>query len=216
MVLSDLQKLIINAFIRGNYIIIEDFIRDISKLKEDKSPHNIVIGEHGGSINIGMPIFIPHDRVLLLEKLNVYFMLCAKLEQLGYIHISTTTTRKPLPIFKEDTTLRPDKDLNYMIIPYLSKEVTPLPSLKEFVDNKFMTPEEHLLYSERRDRKTAQILTVIIAFLSILVSIFSIWFNYKTYRTERVVTIRNQNAFPETTKVIILKPEQETPNKIKH
>jgi len=90
-------------------------------------------------------------------------------------------------------------------------EIYPLPSLGIFIENDYRTEKEitdlenqKRYLNESKDRKTSQILTYILAILSIVISIATAIFNYYTYDKQRNVTITNPEAFKDTTKVLIV------------
>lgn len=63
------------------------------------------------------------------------------------------------------------------------------------------------LEEERRSRKTSQRWTIAIGMSGILVGLFTVLFQYFTYKTDRNVTITNPSAFAETSKVMLVNPK---------
>jgi hypothetical protein len=202
MKLSDFQKKIINSILDGKCTRIDSFLNEYGELTKEKTKGNSYVGHT--SFSKDTIVNVPKNRVLTYTRLKEYVSLWDRLQNMGLIYtISLDLQHQEIfPLFT--TNLDPDTAMLSIIREHNQKEIIPLPDLPDFVVRGYMTTEEYFLHEENHDRKKAQRLTVIIAIISIVAALLSSLFQYLTYTTERQVIIKNQSAFPDTTKVILL------------
>ncbi len=202
MKLSDFQKTVIKSLLSGKCTTIDSFLTEFGELTQEKASGNSYIANT--SFERDSPVYVPKNRELTETRLKEYVSLLDRLQKIGLIYtVSFDLQAKGLfPLFT--AAFGPDVALLSLVIDRLKKEIVPLPELSEFVLRGYLTTEEYIAKEENRDRKKAQRLTLIIAIISITATFLSSLFQYLTYTTERNVIIKNQSAFPDTTKVLIL------------
>jgi hypothetical protein len=104
----------------------------------------------------------------------------------------------------------PNQDFHSIIWDYLDYDIAPLPTISDYIARGYLTAEEYNLEQEKRDRRTAQQVTIGIAIFTVVASSL---FNYFTYTKDRYVYIKNEDAFKDTIKVIII--DNKTKNQTK-
>jgi hypothetical protein len=203
MRLTNFQKTVVNSILVGQCSNIESFLNEYGELTQEKAKGNSFLGDHI-SFDKDSIIYVPKNRDLTLTRIKEFVSLWDRLQVIGLIYtVSLNYERRRLfPLFMD--TVSPDSTMLSIIHEQINKDIVPLPELKDFVARGFLTTEEYFLQEENRDRKNAQRWTKIIALISILATLFSALFQYFTYRTDRNVVIKNDHAFSDTTKVIII------------
>ena len=208
MTLTDFQKSLVSSILAGKSNDVTSFLHGYCDLSEAINPGNSYF-EHNDYTR-GIKVYVPKQDSLALSRLKEFVSLWDKLERTGLIYSSSIPPGKwpLLPIFTASLELNTSmlsimKDFN-------RKEIIAFPELSDFVARGYLTSEEYFLREENRDRKRAQSLTLAIAILSIMATLFGAILQYVTYTTDRTVHITNSRAFSDTTKVMILNQPSST------
>ncbi len=217
MVLTDLQKRAIDTIISGEARDIETFFlkyfEKIGGLRDSGRP-----GEFEGRalIDVKAPdnFFVVSDKSGALECLGEFVVLRQKLTAANLVVIVPKKKDAILPLYYQpyDTDhLEPDFDSLSVLNQFNQESLVPTGDLRRFVEKGYLTVEEieseekmSALKEERGDRRKAQRWTQFLALASILVSAFSVIYQIATHKSSNEVTIKNEHAFPDTAKVLIL------------
>lgn len=229
MTLDDFQKKIVRDIADGKVKDIYSFVKSgrlrvLSGIKKEKAYHN----PDGLLIPDYTTVAKGSDDDELFEQFKIFISIWNYLEEIRMIQVFTLRTdySRVLYFVKQDGT-EFDR-LMSLIWGRYSREIVPLPPLKDFVARDFQTEDEfqhneerkrwdeeakdrtHALEMEKQDRKRSMRLTMIVAISSIALGIGGVVFNYVTYKTEREVIIKNSHAFPDTLTVRLANPSVST------
>jgi hypothetical protein len=211
MNLTGLQKQIVGDILDGKINDIESFIRLHLRLIPATLKPGLTMGlidnySIGSSASINTVV----DEHEALSQLRQFAVLWNQLEKADLVYSLPRPKRAPFPLFKNEEELLPKA--MHLIGEYTRKEIIAYPELLEFVRNDFSTFDEMKLQEDVAYRKESLRLTRRVAYvslgISIALAIVTILFNYLTFTTDRVVTIRNPGAFSDTTKVLILREQE--------
>jgi len=215
MVRNEFKEKIISYLIHEEINDVNSFLTKLTHLEIDKfepKNKNASISFYHKDINFGDKIYIPKDDKILILKLKQFISFWDKLEKLGYIYTiphSRTQNKELIPIVKRERwsgfEISPIYNIILIVEKYLDKEIVPdIEELKNFVKNNYLTVVELAYEKEKKSRKIAQKLTIIIAILSMLISIGITIFNYKTNTKEREVILKNITFPNDTLKVFLI------------
>ena len=207
MTLSDFQKTLVDEISAGKCSDIDSFLLDYCDLTEGINPGNFYYDDT--SFPHGCKIYVPKDDSLALLRLKQFVSLWDKLERMGLIYSSSIPPQRwtLLPVYT--STLEPNRSILSIAKDFKKKEIITFPEISEFASRGYLTSEEYFLREENRDRKRAQRLTLIIAFVSIAATLFGVIMQYITYTTDRTVYVKNAGAFSDTTKVLFLNSRED-------
>ena len=214
MVKNIFKEKIINCLIDRKITDINSFLIEFKYLttyvyKPDNKNHSTLINRN--DIKYGDTIYTPKDDKILILYLKQFVSFWDKLEQLGYIHTipHSKQNNKLIPIVKKESLseriLKQDSDIFTIVEKHLDKEIVPdIEELENFVKNNYLTITELAYKKEKRDRKTSQKITIIIAIISMLTAIVTSYFNYKSNTNEIEVTLKKATLSDDTLKVILI------------
>lgn len=196
MYFSTREKEIIGKVASGAIHDLPSYLEKMVPLKEESNTWSNFMG---GAVNIpqGAIVKMVEDDDALSRDLSVFIALCYKLQSFQLLQILDNASPRAIPpmLMRQSTgTGIPGKTTN-LFVNNRNFEVVSFNELKQLIDDGFLTSEEKNLHDERSARETAQRTTVVVAVVSLLISTATsvgvTYFNYKTYSTERKVSISN-------------------------
>lgn len=196
MRLSDYQKKIIKSINTKEVNNIFSFIQKYCPIDDKVADSEIVlrINDVGYAIRDELKM-IDNLRNLtfvlsLLERSNLMY----QTTEVGTVSMATTSSNQNLSYIFDFVSAH--RKIHYL----------PTEELKTFIKNNYLTNEEIEYQEERKSRKKAQRLTIIVALGTLIITTI---FNYFTYTTDRTVIIKNKDAFSDTISVNIIDSKEE-------
>ena len=221
MKFTELQKKIIASISEGKIKDINSFInvfcilekRTIKPIGRHRDPYKDELVQSG----VDKDVYVPKDLSKNIDLIKEYLLIIKVLEKSGLIFINKKEVWKKdiKSIYIEspkNKELVPDLSICNLISKYFDQEIAYTPELQNFVNRNFLTLEEQAHEEEKRHRVKAQRLTLIVAIFSILGTMGTTLFQYFTYTNERVVHIKNKNAFSDTIAVKIIEGSEKITN----
>jgi|ERR1051326_601859 hypothetical protein len=216
MQLTDLQRKTVRLIDKGEIFDLYSFISGVNVRVWGGEPSKIRYEGFGSYvITEGDYTIQVMEEAEALSQFKQFIALWDFLEQLRLI--KTISVRQP-PVRKVnifDAQNQPHYTIMSVIVPYAGKEIVPSPGLKEFVERGFETEQEYIhnlegarwetqAKQQQQATRVAQRWTIGIGITGILTGLFTVIFNYLTYKTDRNVTITNPRAFADTARVVLL------------
>lgn len=164
--------------------------------------------------------FVPEKRILRVEdeaevalRLHRFIALCNRLCSFGLIEkVNSVPSEIPALVTVGDLGLyKYVQNCHDIWSANSGFTIVPTHELSVFVENNFMTDDE-LEREERRGelqgekiaRKRSELITIVIAIMSMIVSVVLAYFNYKTYSNERRVYVENFSKFKSPIEVKVV------------
>jgi hypothetical protein len=211
MKFTTIQKEIIQSIVNKKTTDIHSYINiffnfDKSLIKPS-GMHNDPYKDGLVDPGIDKEIYIVKEQDDAIQKIRDYSVVIHRLEKNDLIYLNNIENDKDIRksfYAEKPKGLFPDRVLFNILNKFYNQEIIVTPELKDFVDRNYLTFEENEIFEERKHRIKAQRLTIIIAIFSILGTIGTTLFQYFTYTNERVVLIKNENAFSDTLNIRII------------
>ncbi|WP_333875038.1 hypothetical protein [Methylobacter sp.] len=186
------------------------YLAETVPLKEERNTWATFMG---GVVEIpsGITVKMIEDDDALARELSIFIALCYKLQSFQLLQILENAAPKSIPpmlMRKYPSGAQIPPKITNLFVNNRSFEVVPFNELSVLISDDYLTAEERNLQDERNAREKAQRTTVIVAVVSLLIStatsVGTTYFNYKTYSTERKVSIANLDAIKYPIPVSIL------------
>lgn len=209
---SEKEKEIIKSVASGEIYDLPSYLSVRVPLKEETNTWGHFMG---GNVSIGQGenVKMVKDEDVLARELSFFIALCYKLQSVQLLQVLENATTKAVPkmLMRQGSigASVPAKISN-LFAKNMHFEIVPFNELNQFIADDFLTVEERNLQDERKAREEAQKTTVIVAIVSLLISTATsvgvTYFNYKTYSTERKVSISNLDVIKYPIPVSITEP----------
>ncbi len=168
----------------------------------------------GGNVNIphGTVVKLIENEDALARELSFFIALCYKLQSFQLLQILENAIFKAMPpmLMRQPGGMNIPSKISNLFSNNKHFEIVPFNELNQFIEDDFLTVEERNLQDERNARESAQKTTIVVAIVSLLISTVTsvgvTYFNYKTYSTERKVSISNLDTIKYPISVSITPP----------
>lgn len=193
------EKEIIKRIASAEICDLPSYIAGMVPLKEETNTWSNFSGANI-RIPLGTIVKMIEDEDALAKELSVFIAFCYKLQGLQLLQIIENSTFKYMPpiLMRHSTEIHIPSKISHLFANNSYFEIVSFYELSQFIEGGFLTVEERNLQDERNTRETAQRTTIIVAIVSLLISTATsvgvTYFNYKTYSTERKVSISNLDA----------------------
>lgn len=213
------EKEIVNCVASGEIHDLSSYLAAMVPLKEETNEWANISGT-GVNIPMGTVVKMVDDEEALAKELHFFIALCYKLQSFQLLQIVENRGFKDFPpilMRQPGGGVNLPPKIRNLFANNMFFEIVSFDELNRFIEDGFLTVEEKNLQDERNARETAQKTTVLVAIVSLLISTATLvgvtYFNYKTYSTERKVSISNLDAIQYPIPVSIIEcPNQSEVN----
>lgn len=209
------EKEIVKRVASGEIYDLPSYLAVMAPLKEEI---NTWFNFSGNALHIpiGTVVKMVEDEDALAREISIFIALCYKLQSFQLLQILESATIKAIPpmLMRQPDGVDVPPKISNLLGKNCHFEIVPFDELNRLIEDGFLTVEEKNLKDERNARETAQKTTVVVAIVSLLISTATLvgvtYFNYKTYSTERKVSISNLDAIQYPLPVSIMElPNQD-------
>ena len=212
---SEKEKKIIKSVVSGEIYDLQSYLSVMVPLKEEINTWGSFMG---GNVSVmqGENVKMVEGEDALVRELSFFIALCCKLQSVQLLQVLENATTKVVPkmLMRQPVGASIPSKISNLFAKNMHFEIVPFNELNQFIADDFLTVEERNLQDERNAREEAQKTTVIVAIVSLLISTATsvgvTYFNYKTYSTERKVSISNLDVIKYPIPVSIT----ESPNQV--